>query len=654
VFEKDADAMKIDEKNEKAAARVIKSIQCYQSRNKNNVKLFFPTNNFIVKIRDLISELKLAGSDCSDSEIRFFITNNKSANWNTDYVEDIYDLTTITYNNDKSISIKGIETTLTISSYLRSDNKIDCIYSFIKLLLSDVYPYNQNYAIVTPTLDELQYASPCEYEMLKIEDRKILLQEVSNFSNDSRQKIAILLVSTVLDKNKKEFYDFLSKDPKLFNKLYDNVSDYREEFVETIIDLWKYNNTNVTANKYVPISQYSLLYKNTFWRVNEKGNYEICIQHIVGGDPYWTGLKYESKCTDEIRPFDAVNIYLYTSLWSQFSGKEDEILLNVPAFVGRTIISDTYTKEFYNYLTVGFLAAGVNQTAIATKMLANGGLKSIGIWVKIALGLSDVSTIAIEEYVKGNPDAEFSKIWENSKDEIYGFLLIANITDAVVTQYINKIKQLQLDDLYNKEINIDKARKATLLSNINNFPNLKNWINQLDDVADAALINKIDNLVATNPNKLVQLDNLFDSKNFKMPTGNNRIPPNAKPPFQYTVNGTTVNFNSQGFPDFKPHSPGSAFEYKANNLTGIGSATSGDFKAANDWAASNPALKERFATIKNSQRCKIKFGDDWIVCTWHHFQDGRTMFPVPTSLHSVVNHTGGNAIISRGLQDIFY
>jgi hypothetical protein len=38
---------------------------------------------------------------------------------------------------------------------------------------------------------------------------------------------------------------------------------------------------------------------------------------------------------------------------------------------------------------------------------------------------------------------------------------------------------------------------------------------------------------------------------------------------------------------------------------------------------------------------------------WHHYQDGRTMFPVPYELHSKVSHTGGKTIINSRLQDIF-
>jgi hypothetical protein len=56
-------------------------------------------------------------------------------------------------------------------------------------------------------------------------------------------------------------------------------------------------------------------------------------------------------------------------------------------------------------------------------------------------------------------------------------------------------------------------------------------------------------------------------------------------------------------------------------------------------------------------RCKVKYGNDWVRYTWHHYQDGRTMFPVPSKIHNVnesgFNHTGGHTIIEKNLQDIF-
>jgi hypothetical protein len=73
---------------------------------------------------------------------------------------------------------------------------------------------------------------------------------------------------------------------------------------------------------------------------------------------------------------------------------------------------------------------------------------------------------------------------------------------------------------------------------------------------------------------------------------------------------------------------------------------------ANEWA-----LKEfgagNFQKVLNGTQCKIKIGDEWVEHTWHHHQDGRSMFPVKSTLHGKAQHSGGAAVINRDLQDFF-
>ena len=55
------------------------------------------------------------------------------------------------------------------------------------------------------------------------------------------------------------------------------------------------------------------------------------------------------------------------------------------------------------------------------------------------------------------------------------------------------------------------------------------------------------------------------------------------------------------------------------------------------------------------QKIKIDINGDgnFVEFTWHHHQDGKTMIPVRTDVHSKTAHTGGTAIISRQLQGLF-
>ena len=119
--------------------------------------------------------------------------------------------------------------------------------------------------------------------------------------------------------------------------------------------------------------------------------------------------------------------------------------------------------------------------------------------------------------------------------------------------------------------------------------------------------------------------------------------------YDANINGTTVHFDGEGFPNFTSHSPGVQYKFDQSNypagfdrLKGDGT----DFTKANNWAVANDL--PGFEKLPNGQ-CKI----NGVTHTWHHHQDGRTMFPVPTDLHNVTNHSGGKAVLTGGLEDVF-
>ena len=83
-----------------------------------------------------------------------------------------------------------------------------------------------------------------------------------------------------------------------------------------------------------------------------------------------------------------------------------------------------------------------------------------------------------------------------------------------------------------------------------------------------------------------------------------------------------VRFTLDGFPDFSPYS-------KINvKIEGLKGNTSSDFTAAN-----------RAVGLKSTPK----------GFTWHHVEDGKTLMLVPTDLHQTVRHTGGAALIRKGL-----
>ncbi len=58
---------------------------------------------------------------------------------------------------------------------------------------------------------------------------------------------------------------------------------------------------------------------------------------------------------------------------------------------------------------------------------------------------------------------------------------------------------------------VKRVGKLGLLSKLDNFTNLKKWVNSLDDVADAGLISKLDNYFTTNPTKLQKLEGVLNA-----------------------------------------------------------------------------------------------------------------------------------------------
>lgn len=52
---------------------------------------------------------------------------------------------------------------------------------------------------------------------------------------------------------------------------------------------------------------------------------------------------------------------------------------------------------------------------------------------------------------------------------------------------------------------------------------------------------------------------------------------------------------------------------------------------------------------------KLKGTNGFVKITWHHLEDGKTLVPVKSSIHSNINapHTGGFAILKRDLEGFF-
>jgi hypothetical protein len=120
-------------------------------------------------------------------------------------------------------------------------------------------------------------------------------------------------------------------------------------------------------------------------------------------------------------------------------------------------------------------------------------------------------------------------------------------------------------------------------------------------------------------------------------------------------NGKKVYFDKNDFPVFEEFAPkgnlnNKVIKYTSPDLQGYPTnlPPSGvDITYANSWFNS---VKSQYGS--NITYVNINFFVNGVKHTWHHHQDGVTMFLVPSDIHSIA-HSGGGAMIKYGLKGAF-
>jgi hypothetical protein len=209
---------------------------------------------------------------------------------------------------------------------------------------------------------------------------------------------------------------------------------------------------------------------------------------------------------------------------------------------------------------------------------------------------------------------------------------------------------------------VSKSSMLTRLANLN-VPNIQNWVNRLDDVADADLLRKIDNIITNDPAKLAKLNQLYDPVYFKLPADRpviNGLKSGGDFTVTKTIDGQQVRiyYDRNGFPDFAPHSPGIEYCVKSENLVGKHpnpgpNNLHPDNALANNKLIDDLGVENVVVLHATGSPIKIKINGKWEgPFTWHHYQDGKTMMPVKQGVHGS-SHTGGAEIVEQGLKEIF-
>ncbi|MEM9339888.1 MAG: HNH endonuclease, partial [Bacteroidota bacterium] len=237
-----------------------------------------------------------------------------------------------------------------------------------------------------------------------------------------------------------------------------------------------------------------------------------------------------------------------------------------------------------------------------------------------------------------------------------------DLSVTIVDNVDSHINGILPDGLHRSDAftNLQKADKDRLIEDIAstdnnvlgaelaNNPRLVNSWKVLDD-AGSDVAKNVDLLKKIDEGGF-DLDKVGDLyKNQKAPAGFK-----GKVDFEATKNidgvDVTIKYDKEGFPDFRDHSLGEGFSVNSNTLNG----TVDDFKAANTTLTNKIGADNIRVLNESGSPVLIKVDGKFEgPFTWHHHQDGKTLMPVKQSVHSSFSHSGGRAVIDRGLQGLF-
>ncbi|MEZ4918781.1 MAG: HNH endonuclease [Saprospiraceae bacterium] len=121
-------------------------------------------------------------------------------------------------------------------------------------------------------------------------------------------------------------------------------------------------------------------------------------------------------------------------------------------------------------------------------------------------------------------------------------------------------------------------------------------------------------------------------------------------------NGQKIYFDGNDFPVFEEFAAkgelnDQVIRYDSPDLKGyIGSDSSYPDKAfASNWLDSVKSQYGNNIVVKSNGQVEV----GGLTYTWHHHQNGTTMFLVPSNIHNIIQHTGAGALIKYGLKGAF-
>jgi hypothetical protein len=238
-------------------------------------------------------------------------------------------------------------------------------------------------------------------------------------------------------------------------------------------------------------------------------------------------------------------------------------------------------------------------------------------------------------------------LFDSRKARLKAQAPMKNWPDSKQTQFFNDFPD------YDKLKMVDKEGVVRAWGELSDLTGSKAWVR-----TQVPILERMAGLTISQQRRV---KNLY--ANLQLPS--NRPPPGI-PPFSVTknINGlgnVTIQYDVYGFPKFDEfmknrkilnNNGESVVPSYPGPLAGTGN---GDLGNATNWALTHfPSNKVRRTPSNPGQAPKntidiLDGSGNWITHTWHHHQNGRDLFAVPSSVHNSsaggFAHSGGNSLI---------
>jgi hypothetical protein len=109
-------------------------------------------------------------------------------------------------------------------------------------------------------------------------------------------------------------------------------------------------------------------------------------------------------------------------------------------------------------------------------------------------------------------------------------------------------------------------------------------------------------------------------------------------------------YNEFGFPDFEKMEQTLGKKYYFKGAKGNYNT---DFSEARDWLKKQSGIEAIDDYNGTGSPLNVKIDGKWQKITWHHHENGNTLIPVFTDIHSTSSHAGGIKTIEIGINDLF-